>query len=84
MPLQSCIITTAGKGPGPSGLNNAAGIGSKAPLGAVVMMDTEVVAIQPPRNKKESTSRICLVSIAVPLWRNVTLLPYTLKLITLS
>ena len=43
-PLQSCMITTAGKGPGPSGFDNVAGISSGAPLGVVVMMDTPVPA----------------------------------------
>jgi len=61
-PLQSCMITTAGKGPGPSGLDTVAGICSEAPLGAVVGMDRpEVVPMQPPRNKQASTSNINLV-----------------------
>ena len=49
-PLQSCMITTAGKGPDPSGLSTVAGICSETPLGVVVVMDRpEAVLVQPPR-----------------------------------
>jgi hypothetical protein len=60
------MITTAGNGPDPSGLNSVAGICSKAPLGAVVVIDREVVATQPPRSKKESISSVSLVRIVLP------------------
>src|SRR5919108_5546308 len=67
-PLQSCMITTAGKGPGPSGFNSVAGICSKAPLGALVVMDIEVAPMQPPRNKnkKQSTRGMTLFSTVLP------------------
>src|SRR6266478_1091123 len=66
-PLQSCMIITAGKGPGPSGLNSVTGIRSTAPFGAVVVMDREVAPMQPPRNKdKESVSSVD-VRIALPV-----------------
>src|SRR5262249_55713989 len=61
------MITTAGKGPGPSGLKTVAGICSKAPWGAVVGMDKpEVVLLQLPRNMQVSTSSMSLVSILLP------------------
>src|SRR5918992_4835193 len=65
-PLQSCIITTAGKGPGPSGFNSVAGICSDAPLALVVVMDNpELAAVQPPRNRTQSSNIPSLISIAV-------------------
>jgi hypothetical protein len=61
------MIITAGKGPGPSGLNSVTGIRSTAPFGAVVVMDREVAPMQPPRNKdKESVSSVD-VRIALPV-----------------
>src|SRR5207245_9394305 len=38
-PLQSCTITTAGNGPGPSGFDRVTGICSENPPGAVVVIE---------------------------------------------
>src|SRR6266513_3105156 len=66
-PLQSCIITTAGKGPGPSGLNSINGICSNEPLDALVVIDVEVAPTQPPRNEnRASASSIGPVIIVLP------------------
>jgi hypothetical protein len=63
------MITIAGNGPGPSGLNSVVGICSKAPLGAVVVMDRELVPTHPARSKKESTSDVSLVRAFLPAKR---------------
>src|SRR5439155_7638732 len=47
-PLQSCMITTAGNGPGPAGLESVAGIWSAPPVGDVVAMESAVPLAQPP------------------------------------
>jgi hypothetical protein len=66
-PLQSCMITTAGNGPGPSGFSSLTGIRSGAPEGPVVVMDRlEVVPTQPPRKTKASSSGISFVYIVTP------------------
>jgi hypothetical protein len=62
------MITTAGKGPGPSGLDKVAGIRSKVPLGAVVVIKRpEVVPMQPPRNRQDKTSAMSFVFIVSTL-----------------
>src|SRR5439155_22278311 len=47
-PLQSCMITTAGNGPGPAGFESVAGIWSAPPVGDVVAMESAVPLAQPP------------------------------------
>jgi hypothetical protein len=60
------MITTAGKGPRPSGLDTIAGICSEAPLGAIVVIDgPEVVAAQPAKSNKEGSNGISLLSIVL-------------------
>jgi hypothetical protein len=58
-PLQSCMITTAGNGPGPSGFNIVAGICSTVPLAAVeVRVRPEVAAAQFDSNGKQRTAEV--------------------------
>jgi len=56
-PLQSCMITTAAKGPGPSGFVTLAGICSDPPVGDVVVIERpDVVPTQPPSATAQSQS----------------------------
>src|SRR5881628_1342507 len=58
-PLQSCMITTAGNGPGPSGFDSVAGICSELPFGVVVVMDRpDVAPAQPPPTPADTQSVI--------------------------
>jgi hypothetical protein len=61
-PLQSCMITTAGKGPTPSGFKSLNGISSDTPL-ALLIDNPEVVALHPARKKRENISDMNLVGI---------------------
>ena len=63
-PLQSCITTTAGKGPRPWGFNNLAAICSDAPLPVVVLINNpEVVELHPAIDNIESTEQCHIFSI---------------------
>ena len=49
------MMTTAGNGPGPSGLLTVAGISSRAPLGAVVMMERSETGLAQPASSPASS-----------------------------
>src|SRR6185295_15960809 len=60
-PLQSCRITTAGNGPGPSGRTISVGIRSDAPFGAVVAIvppgAAAAQAARPPTSRTQPSAR---------------------------
>src|SRR5206468_5814451 len=60
-PLQSCMITTAGNGPGPSGFDSSTGICSEVPLGVVVVMEGPVSAGAQPATAAHSASALAAV-----------------------
>src|SRR5438067_12720522 len=55
-PLQSCMITTAGNGPEPSGLDSSTGICSVVPLGVVVAIERPEIAPAEPPDARDSPS----------------------------
>src|SRR5262249_4796775 len=71
-PLQSCMITTAGNGPAPSGLTSSNGICSDVPFGVVVVSDgPDEVEAQPtaarPSASPAAASRSLIAGDCMPI-----------------